>query len=390
MKRRKIMAKSVKLKLNVGEFKTMVAKAVKGCSSNADILMTQLMAVELKDGVLRLITTDYSNYLYVQKDKVAGDDFYVVVYADKFARLISKLTSENVELSVKVGKGNTADCLVVKADGNYSLELPYDENGELIQFPDPVAELSDDMQEAETKLSTLRLIMTTAKPSVLPTNDRSSGSPYTGYFMGRKAVTTDTFSMCGIDIEMFDPAVLIHADLVNLLDTLVKEDVKVKYNDTDIVFMTDDVVVYGKLMDNVDEFPVDAVESLLDEPYPSTCKVDTEKLVKMLDRLALFINERVDHGEIDIKFTSKGISISSKSQDGEEIIPYVESNNFSDFECSTSLGVFNSIIKANHAAQIEIMYGKDTGLKIVEGNVKQIIPFADDDSEETEDEDNEE
>lgn len=384
------MAKKAKtetkaLKLNVGEFKTMVAKAIKGCSSNADILMTQLMAIELKDGVLRLITTDYSNYLYVQKDKVAGDDFYVVVYADKFARLISKLTSENVEMSVKTGDSGTVDCLVVKADGNYSLDLPYDENGDLVRFHDPVADADDsEWNESDTKLSTLRLIMTTAKSSVLPTNEQSSGSPYTGYFMGKQAVTTDTFSMCGIDIEMFDPAVLVHADLVNLLDVLTKEDVHVKYSEEDIEFVTSDVIVYGKLMDNVDEFPLDAVEALLDEPYPSSCKIDRTKLVSLLDRLLLFVNEKVDSGEIDIAFTKEGIAITSKSQSGHELIPYIESTNFSDFVCSTNINVLISIIKSNHAEQIVVNYGKDTGLKISEGNVKQIVPFADDSEDDEE------
>lgn len=386
------MAKKAKtetkaLKLNVGEFKTMVAKAIKGCSSNADILMTQLMAVELKDGVLRLITTDYSNYLYVQKDKVAGDDFYVVVYADKFARLISKLTSENVEMSVKTGASGTTDCLVIKADGNYSLDLPYDENGDLVKFPDPVEDADDeDWNEADTKLSTLRLIMTTAKSSVLPTNEQSSGSPYTGYFMGKQAVTTDTFSMCGIDIEMFDPAVLVHSDLVNLLDVLTKEDVHVKYSEEEIEFITSDVIVYGKLMDNVDEFPIDAVEALLDEPYPSSCKIDRTKLVSLLDRLVLFVNEKVDSGEIDIAFTKDGIAITSKSQSGHELIPYIESTNFTDFVCSTNINVLISIIKSNHAEQIVVNYGKDTGLKISEGNVKQIVPFADDSDDEDEEE----
>lgn len=384
------MAKKAKtetkaLKLNVGEFKIMVAKAIKGCSSNADILMTQLMAIELKDGVLKLITTDYSNYLYVQKDKVAGDDFYVVVYADKFARLISKLTSENVEMFVKTGDSGNADCLVIKADGNYSLDLPYDENGELVRFPDPVADADDaDWNEADTKLSTLRLIMTTGKSSVLPTNEQSSGSPYTGYFMGKQAVTTDTFSMCGIDIEMFDPAVLIHADLVNLLDVLTKEDVHVKYSEEEIEFVTSDVVVYGKLMDNVDEFPLDAVEALLDEPYPSSCKIDRTKLVSLLDRLVLFVNEKVDSGEIDIAFTKDGIAITSKSQSGHELIPYIESTNFADFVCSTNINVLISIIKSNHAEQIVVNYGKETGLKISEGNVKQIVPFADDSDDEEE------
>lgn len=373
-----------KLTLNVGEFKALVAKAIKGSSVNANILMTQLMAIELKNNKLSLITTDYSNYLYVTKDKCAGDDFYAVVYAEKFAKLISKLTSENVELSVKTDDRGKADVLNIKANGNYTLELPYDENGELIKFPDPLSQITDDDSwvKTGTKLSTLRLIMTTAKASVLPADEQSSGSPYTGYYLGDKAVTTNTYSMCGIDIKMFDDPLLVPASTIELLDTIapVYEDVNVQYNDTDIVFSTPSVVVYGKLMDNVEQFPVEAITALLDEPYPSTCKIDRNQLIQVLDRLNLFVDV-MDDNSVDLNFTKNGISISSKSNSGAEIIPYIESNDFSEFICSTNIGMLISMLKSNHAPHLVVMYGKDTGLKIVDDNVRQIVPLADEEEE---------
>ena len=123
----------MKLILNTGLLQTMVAKSMKGASCNKMIPITGLMAIQLKDHKLTLITTDATNYLYITEDKVDGEDFYVVVQADMFSKLVSKLTCENVTLVVA---DNT---LNIKGNGNYKIELPLNEDGELIKYPDPLS-----------------------------------------------------------------------------------------------------------------------------------------------------------------------------------------------------------------------------------------------------------
>ena len=158
----------MKLTINTATFQNMVAKAVKGAGMNNDLLITQLMSISLKDNMLTLETTDNNNYLYVRQDKVAGEDFNVVVLADKFAKLISKLTCENVTLEIPTAKAGELDKLVIKGNGKYVIELPYDEEGELIEFPDPVSETTDDFwSTAELQLSTVRHILSTAKAALL-------------------------------------------------------------------------------------------------------------------------------------------------------------------------------------------------------------------------------
>ena len=102
----------MKLTVNTQTLQTMVVKSMKGASCNKMIPLTSLMAIELKDNRLSLITTDATNYLYVSETKVEGDDFYVVVQADMFSKLISRLTCEKVKLELSDNflkvKGNDA------------------------------------------------------------------------------------------------------------------------------------------------------------------------------------------------------------------------------------------------------------------------------------------
>ena len=76
-----------------------VSKAIKGVGNNKLIPLTSLMCVEVINSEMTLITTDATNYLYV-KENVNSDDFYAVIDANTFAKLISKMTCENVVLNI--------------------------------------------------------------------------------------------------------------------------------------------------------------------------------------------------------------------------------------------------------------------------------------------------
>ena len=88
----------MKMTITTSTMQNLVSKAMKGASNNKMIPLTGLMAIQLKDHLLTLITTDATNYLYVREDKVEGDDFYVVTQAEMFSKLIARLTCEKVSL----------------------------------------------------------------------------------------------------------------------------------------------------------------------------------------------------------------------------------------------------------------------------------------------------
>lgn len=376
----------MKLKINTATFQSMVSKASKGAGNNNDLGITQMMAIQLKDNELTLITTDNSNYLYVKEDKITGDDFYVVVPVDKFSKLIAKLTCENVTLELQESKKGDLDKLVIHGNGKYVLELPYDEEGELIEFPDPVEEVeeSSDWKHTEVNLSTIRLILNTAKAALFVGKDDIC---YAGYYMGDKVVATDTYKICGIDVKLFEDPKLISPQLIDLLDVMTEEKIEVDYNEDTVIFITDKVVVYGKVMEGVEDFKITAINGLLDEKFSSSCKIDKSALLQMLDRLSLFV-DTFDKNGVYLTFTKDGLNVSSKKDSGSELIPYKESNDFKDYTCCLDIDLFRTQVKACPSDVIEILYGKDSGLKFCVGNTKQIVALSIDDRfEKEEDED---
>ena len=358
----------MKLTMNTSVLQGLVSRAMKGASCNRMIPLTGLMCIELKDHTLTLTTTDATNYLYVKEQKVDGDDFYVVVQADIFSNLIARLTCEKVSLELK------KHSLTVVGNGEYSSELPLDEEGELIKYPNPLSNFVKG-EAININLSTIKLILATAKVSLATTLDVPC---YTGYFVGHKIIATDTCQICGIDIKLFDQPALISTEMMTLLDVMTEEKITA-YRDADtMMFETPDCIVYGKTMDCLDDFQIDAIDELLGEEFDSACRLSKNALLQLLDRLALFVGV-YDKNGIYLTFTRDGLMITSKQANSSELIRYVESDNFLDFTCCVDIEMLRSLIKANTGDSIEMQYGEDNAIKLTDGNVTQILALLEDD-----------
>ena len=357
----------MKLSIKTDTLKEMVSKVVKGAGLNKLVPLTSMLAIELKSNILTMHTTDMSNHLYINHDKIAGEDFYVTVGVEQFSKLIGKMTCENVTLELK---GNS---LEVKGNGTYNIELPLDENGNLIKFPNPYTMPLPSVGTIE--LTTVKAILNTAKQSLATTLEIPC---YTGYYVGDKVIATDTYKICGMNIKLFDEPVLISSEMMDLLDVIDTEKIDVGMNDDIITFTTPDCAIYGYKMEGLEDFSIDAINGLLDTEFDSVCKVSKTAMLALLDRIALFVGT-YDNKAINLTFTANGIDISSKNTSGVETIDYVESQDFKPFTCNIDIDMLTSQIKANPADVVELHYGNDKFVSITNGNTILIISLLEDD-----------
>ena len=345
------------------EFQEMVARACKGSTQNKLIPLTSLMKIEVKDNVLYLVTTNMSDYLYIKK-KVEAEDFYAVVQTEQFSKLISKMTSENITLSLDNA------ILNVKGNGNYKIELLMDERGELIKYPDPVKDLKFEGEASATiNLSTIKTILATNKAALATTLEVPV---YTGYYVGDKVISTDTYKICGLNVKLFDTPCMVSPETMNLLDVMTADTITVDFAGDVMLFSTPDCVLYSHKMEGVEEFAIEPISNLLDETFESNCKIDRNAIISTLDRIALFVGP-YDNKSITLTFTETGIDISSKKSNGVEVVKYVESNNFKPYTCNIDIIMLLQQLKANTAESVELHYGNESTLKIVDGNITQII-----------------
>lgn len=352
------------LTIKTSKFQEMVSRAAKGIGNNKVYPISQMMAIKLESNVLTLVTTDATNYLYVKENKVDGEDFYAVVSADQFCKLVSKLTSESVTMEL------TNAALVIKGNGTYSVEIQFDDDGEMVRYPDPVSEAVFDPDDTvEINASTIATVLTSIKPALATTTENPC---YTGYYVGDKVVATDTALINALDVEMFKAPKLVSPEVMDLLSVMQSEKIQVDFAGNIQVYSSPDCTIYGRDLEGIEDFSIDAVTTFLDMEMPSMCKLSKNALLQLLDRLSLFVTDYDENG-IDLTFTKNGLQVSSKSSNGVEIIPYLESNDFAEFVGEIDVKMFQRQVKAQSGDAIEVWYGNEKAIKLVSGKVVQLI-----------------
>ena len=358
----------MKLSIKTVVLQEMVSRAIKGAGQNKLIPLTGLMAIRLKKKQLTLITTDASNTLYIMQDKVDGKDFYCVVYVEQFSKLVSKMTCENITLELEDA------ILTVKGNGTYKIELPLDENGSPIEFPDPVAEEKIAGEATEVSLAVIKTILAVNKAALATTMEQPE---LTAYYVGDKVVSTDRSTVCALDVKTLEEPALIPPETMALLNVMTEEKISVYRKDDILQFVSPDCIVFGHQMEGLENYPIEIISGLLDEEFTSSCKVARGDMLALLDRISLFVGA-FDNKAITVTFTDKGIDISSKQSNGVETLPYVDSKNFTPYTCQLNIDVLTQQFKASAGDMLNMQYGNEQSIKIVDGNVTQVIALLED------------
>ena len=265
----------------------MVSKSVKGCSNNKMMPMTSIMAIQLSDGALTLITTDMTNYLYVSEGVSAEGDFYVTVRADMMAKFIASLTSEIVTFEV------TDKYLEVKGNGEYKIELELDENGKMIEFPnfEPCKK-----SIGKVSMSNIHTILSTIKPAL----SKDVVTPcYTNYFVGDSVIATDLNTINMLGVKLFEKAkkpLFISTELMDLIGLCTEDTIDVR-NDGDILdIISDSIQIHSTLFEYTSQYQTDDINGVIAFEYPSECSVNRNALLQTLDRIMLFIDDEFSDG----------------------------------------------------------------------------------------------
>lgn len=350
------------LTINTELLKEMVARVVRGASNNKLIPLSSLMLIELSNNELTLVTTDATNYLYITKP-VEGEDFYIVVQAEQFSKLISKLTCQNVVLDI------TDSALEVKGNGSYKIDIPLDD-GEFIKYPDPLKDIKlNKKSKKEIAFSDIQTILVSCKSALATTFENPC---YTGYYVGDRVITTNQETISALNKKLLGKDVLISSEYMDLLSVMTTDKVTVYIVDNDIVCQSDDCTVYGKLMEEVGDFAYDEISELLDKEFNSSCEFSKSAILSLLERISLFVGDYDDFA-IQLLFTEEGLQIESMKSNGVEVIPYIKSNEFSAFKCLMDIRSLTNIIKAYPDDAIVCKYGDDSCLKFESADLTFII-----------------
>lgn len=362
----------MKLTINTTELKEMVSKAEKGASNNKLLPITCLMGISYADK-FTLTTTDGTNYLCVTKDMQApvNEAVEVAVAVDRFAKLIARMTCEQISIEV------VDDYLQVSGNGTYKIELPYDENGAVVKYKNPADKLVNSVvsEEGTITTATVRQIITSVKPSLSVTSEVPC---YMNYYVGNKVVGTDTYTIADLEYKMFEQPRLISSELMNLLS--LTNDAQPKYTiytDGNIKFEASDCQIYGRCADGLDEYAISAIDKLINKSFASSCEISKDAILQLLDRLMLFVAP-YDKNGVTLTFTETALLVESLNSSGVEQINYLRRDNVVPATYTIDVQVLQAQIKASLGTNVEIHWGADSAIKLNSGKLVQILALLED------------
>jgi len=343
--------------------KALVSYAIRGAGFNKLLELSTMMGIRVDGGDLYLNTTDGTNYLSVS-DKCVADDMDITVNAELFSKLISKINSDTVDLEVV---NNT---LVVTGNGKYTLELIPDENGDLLSFPD---KFPDDTTEiGKISASDLVVINSAVRVSLSP----STGSVYSSYFFGNVVASTDGAMMSTFNRAVFETPYLINKAFVDLMGIGATDVTLSTWED---VFVADTSIdencsihICTIIPNNVKDFKIDVVTEFTSLEVSSFCRFKRAQMLELLDRLSLFVS-KFDDGAIELHFTDKYIEVSSIASNGIECVDYTESRNTINHKIKINIDRLKNQLKAYSSDVVDLYYGSDVCIKLVDGDLVQII-----------------
>lgn len=343
----------MKVTLETKVLKDLTARAMKGVGKNESIMRTCWIGIKCQENTLSMTSWDGENYLVVSEDKIVCDDFKVTVTAEKFAQLISKTTSEKITLEM------TDKYLKVKGNGDYKLELPVNDEGELDNYPEIVFDTKK--KGTKIKLSAIVWAIESNKISLAKTPERPE---LMCYYFGDEVLTTNNTTAAMANINVFGSPIMLKADLVNLVATMETEEITV-YTDKDkILFKTPKTTILGYYDEGIEQFEGEIkneLKELFDMKSPASCSVNKDDLLGILDRIMLFVKTKEEG--IRVLFTKNGIQFYNKDNSVNELLQYVTSENFVSFEVKLQLDVLKDLINNVCDDKCYIEYGVEGMLK---------------------------
>ena len=95
------------------------AQILNAVDSNVLSAITETLEIEVKDNLFKMAVTNREYFVSIEINIESKETLHATVNANLFLRLVSKITSETIELTTDT------NILYVKCNGNYKLPLIY-------------------------------------------------------------------------------------------------------------------------------------------------------------------------------------------------------------------------------------------------------------------------
>ena len=362
------------------EFKRVGSLILSSIESSELSTLTETLELKTEGKVLHLNITNKEYYMSVTFDLDHEEELYATVNANLFLKLVSQVTAEYIELSVK-------DTYVsFKANGEYKIPLIFD-NDKLLELPvisinNPTVEMniSGEILESILNYNTKELLKgTIAKPVQRM------------FYVDEQGCITFTSGACVNSFSLEKPIrLLLNQRTVKLFKlfknqmvkfTLGEDAISETITQTKVRFEIPGVTL--TVITNCDEellktVPVTAIRGRATFEYPHQVVLSRQMLTETINRLLLFSSGYGSKENIkpysSFDFDSESVTIYASDKQNKETLKYQNTKLEEPYSLMLDLVDFKTVLDGCSEEFVTLKFGNGQCIVLIRGQISNIIP----------------
>lgn len=330
----------------------------KGVGNSKIMPITQYIHFSIDKGVLYITATDLNNFITYRKNELKNaEDGEAIIHADSVIKLTKRTTKEEMEFI------KHDEHVEVKGNGNYKIGLLDDE------FPEYNFDVKKENKTETVDVQKIKNVINInesaiSKEMIVPV--------LSGYNIGKNAITTDGIKMCINDKKLTEQNVLITQQMATLLNTLTDETVEMIKDGNKLYWETKNIQIYGSELEGIDDYP--NITPLLELEHDGVAKINKQQVLDAMDRLMIF-SDPISNNGINFNFKNDVLELTDINENSVEEIEYQSNKNDSEENVNVLVNIYylKDLLNVFSKKEVEFHYGNDMPMKIVEGDVSNII-----------------
>ena len=362
------------MRIKTKEFKNAAKTILYALDSKDKNLFSETLELKSIGDVLYLNVTNRAYYVSVKFNLGHEENFHATVNAQLFLNLISKLTTEEIDISC------TDRILKIVGNGEYKLPMIYHDNN-LLELP--VIEIGNQTGTMNINSDTLISINLFNSKELVRGIAVKPVQNY--YYVDELGAITFTSGACVNSFSLEQPIKILLDDKVVKLFRLFKSDENVEFSigqdaisdtmiQTKVKFATPLVEITAVLPDSnlISSVPVSAIRGMADSAYAYSVVIEKNLLLDALNRILLFTNTNT-YGFFE--FTSSDLTIYDYSKENKETINLLnDCPSLEKYLLATDLANFRLILDGVEDEYITINFGDHKAIVVRKASVVNIIP----------------
>lgn len=359
------------------KLKSVSQKILTAVDSNELSVITETLELKTVDNILYMNVTNKEYYASIKLELGAVEAFHATVNANVFLKLVSQITTADIELTLE------NNSMVIKANGTYKLPLIF-EDDHLLELPK--IEINNKVKEFTVSGEILNSILTYNSKELL--RGTISKPIQKLYYVDEQGAITFTSGACVNSFTLPESVrLLLNNRLVKLFKLFDESEVKFSLGydsisdeliQTKVAFETDDIKLTAVLAGDaslIDSVPVNAIRGRANNNYTHSVVFDKNALLQMISRLLLFTsmkNTLKPYCQLDFEPTS--LTVWDTDKENFESINYVGEGVNESYKASLDLVDLKAVLDSCSDQYVTFSFGDHQAFVLSRGNIKNIIP----------------